>query len=101
LSRIAPVEGEWRFAEGEAIDVTGDGALEGFELILGTGLEPAFQRVGMRRQHWSRNLEIEFTPDKGKVVFPRNARGANWPGDATLRPPSWRAAGSISVGPLD
>ena len=35
-------------------------------------------------KHWSHNLEVEFTPDKGKVVFPRNARGADWPGDATL-----------------
>ena len=35
-------------------------------------------------KHWSHNLEVEFTPDKGKVVFPRNARGANWSGDATL-----------------
>ena len=29
-------------------------------------------------------LEVEFTPEKGRVVFPRNARGADWPGDATL-----------------
>ncbi|KAF0103100.1 MAG: hypothetical protein FD144_2275 [Rhodospirillaceae bacterium] len=35
-------------------------------------------------KHWSHNLEVEFTPDKGRVVFPRNARGADWPGDATL-----------------
>ena len=35
-------------------------------------------------KHWSHNLEVEFTPEKGKVVFPRNARGADWPGDATL-----------------
>ncbi len=35
-------------------------------------------------KHWSHNLEVEFTPEKGRVVFPRNARGADWPGDATL-----------------
>lgn len=35
-------------------------------------------------KHWSHNLKVEFTPEKGKVVFPRNARGADWPGDATL-----------------
>ena len=35
-------------------------------------------------KHWSHNLEVEFTPDQGRVVFPRNARGADWPGDATL-----------------
>ncbi len=36
-------------------------------------------------KHWSHNLEVEFTPETGRVVFPRNARGADWPGDATLR----------------
>ncbi len=35
-------------------------------------------------KHWSHNLEVEFTPEKGRVVFPRNARGADWPGDAML-----------------
>lgn len=35
-------------------------------------------------KHWSHNLAVEFTLDQGKVVFPRNARGADWPGDATL-----------------
>ena len=35
-------------------------------------------------KHWSHNLAVEFTPEVGSVVFPRNARGADWPGDATL-----------------
>ena len=35
-------------------------------------------------KHWSRNLAVEFTPQAGTVVFPRDARGADWPGDATL-----------------
>ena len=35
-------------------------------------------------KHWSHNLTVEFTETEGKVVFPRNARGADWPGDATL-----------------
>ena len=35
-------------------------------------------------KHWAHNLAVEFTPEQGKVVFPRNARGADWPGDATL-----------------
>ena len=30
------------------------------------------------------NLVVEFTPEAGTVIFPRNARGADWPGDATL-----------------
>ena len=35
-------------------------------------------------KHWSHNLAVAFTPEAGTVVFPRNARGADWPGDATL-----------------
>ncbi len=35
-------------------------------------------------KHWSHNLSVEFTANRGAVVFPRNARGADWPGDATL-----------------
>src|SRR5262245_51438755 len=35
-------------------------------------------------KHWSHNLAVEFTPEAGTVVFPRNARGADGPGDATL-----------------
>ncbi|MBN9490538.1 MAG: DUF2218 domain-containing protein [Alphaproteobacteria bacterium] len=35
-------------------------------------------------KHWSHNLAVEFTETEGKVVFPRNARGADWPGDGTL-----------------
>ncbi|WP_119681618.1 DUF2218 domain-containing protein [Indioceanicola profundi] len=35
-------------------------------------------------KHWSHNLTVEFTPDAGTVVFPRDARGADWPGDAIL-----------------
>jgi hypothetical protein len=32
-------------------------------------------------KHWTHNLTVEFTPDHGTVVFPRDARGAAWPGD--------------------
>lgn len=28
-------------------------------------------------KHWSHNLAVEFTAETGKVVFPRNARGAD------------------------
>jgi hypothetical protein len=34
-------------------------------------------------KHWAHNLAVEFTPEHGSVVFPRDARGANYPGDAT------------------
>jgi hypothetical protein len=35
-------------------------------------------------KHWSHNLAVEFTPEQGRVVFPRNARGANWQGDGIV-----------------
>src|ERR1051325_9641730 len=35
-------------------------------------------------KHWSHHLAVEFTPEAGTVTFPRDARGADWPADATL-----------------
>lgn len=35
-------------------------------------------------KHWSHHLSVEFTPERGAVVFPRNARGAAWAGDANV-----------------
>ena len=35
-------------------------------------------------KHWSHNLAVEFSEKQGQVVFPRNARGADWPDDAKL-----------------
>ncbi|MFA5963956.1 MAG: DUF2218 domain-containing protein [Sphingomonas sp.] len=35
-------------------------------------------------KHWQHNLAVEFTADHGTVVFPRDARGADWPGDALV-----------------
>jgi uncharacterized protein len=36
-------------------------------------------------RHWSHILAVEFTSHQAVVVFPRNARGADWPGNATLK----------------
>jgi hypothetical protein len=30
-------------------------------------------------KHWSHNLEVAFDADQGTVIFPRDARGADWP----------------------
>jgi uncharacterized protein len=35
-------------------------------------------------KHWSHNLAVTFSESEGTVTFPRTARGADWPGDATL-----------------
>ncbi|MBB5685633.1 DUF2218 domain-containing protein [Sphingobium boeckii] len=32
-------------------------------------------------KHWAHNLAVDFTPAQGTVVFPRDNRGADWPGD--------------------
>jgi uncharacterized protein len=33
-------------------------------------------------KHWSHNLTVEFTAEHGTVTFPRDIRGADYPGDA-------------------
>ena len=35
-------------------------------------------------KHWAHNLEVEFTAEHGTIVFPRDARGANWPADGLV-----------------
>lgn len=33
-------------------------------------------------KHWAHNMAVEFDAERGRVTFPRDARGADWPGDA-------------------
>lgn len=35
-------------------------------------------------KHWSHNLAVTFDAERGSVVFPRDARGASWAGDAVV-----------------
>ena len=35
-------------------------------------------------KHWQHNLQVEFTPENGTIIFPKDARGADWPGDAVV-----------------
>ncbi len=35
-------------------------------------------------KHWSHSLAVEFTPEHGTIVFPRDSRGADWPADALV-----------------
>lgn len=32
-------------------------------------------------KHWAHHMTVEFDETHGQVIFPKNARGANWPGD--------------------
>ena len=36
-------------------------------------------------KHWEHNLQVEFTPENGTVIFPKDARGADHPGAAVMR----------------
>jgi hypothetical protein len=35
-------------------------------------------------KHWSHSLKVEFTAERGTIVFPRDARGATWTADALV-----------------
>lgn len=35
-------------------------------------------------KHWQHNLAVTFTAEHGTVTFPKNARGADWPGDGLV-----------------
>ena len=35
-------------------------------------------------KHWEHNLTVEFSADHGTIVFPKDARGADWPGDGLV-----------------
>ena len=35
-------------------------------------------------KHWAHNLEVEFTPEHGRVVFPKDARGAAYAADGVV-----------------
>ena len=35
-------------------------------------------------KHWAHNMTVEFTPERGTVTFPKNARGADWPSDGLV-----------------
>jgi hypothetical protein len=35
-------------------------------------------------KHWQHNLSVEFDASRGTIVFPRDARGAEWAGDGTV-----------------
>ena len=35
-------------------------------------------------KHWQHNLAVEFDANEGRVTFPKDARGADWPGDGLV-----------------
>src|SRR5579872_2126714 len=55
-----------------------------FDTIARVPTQHAARYLQQLCKHWSHNLAVRFTHQEGEVCFPRNARGANWPADATL-----------------
>ncbi|WHU03131.1 MULTISPECIES: DUF2218 domain-containing protein [unclassified Sphingomonas] len=49
-----------------------------------TPTEHASRYLQQLCKHWQHNLQVEFTPENGTVIFPKDARGANHPGDAVV-----------------
>jgi uncharacterized protein len=35
-------------------------------------------------KHWSHNMRVEFDAERGTIVFPKDARGADWPADGLV-----------------
>lgn len=35
-------------------------------------------------KHWAHNLAVQFTPEHGTITFPKDVRGADYPGDAVV-----------------
>jgi hypothetical protein len=35
-------------------------------------------------KHWGHNLDVSFNADNGRIVFPKDVRGLNFPGDGTV-----------------
>lgn len=48
-------------------------------------------------KHWAHNLAVEFNDTQGRVVFPRNGRGADWPGDGLFTMQAGPAALSCRI----
>ncbi len=35
-------------------------------------------------KHWAHNLAVTFNAEEGRILFPKDARGLNFPGDGTV-----------------
>jgi hypothetical protein len=35
-------------------------------------------------KHWAHNLAVTFDAEEGRIVFPKDARGLNFPGDGSV-----------------
>ena len=78
-SRIALLRRRW--LDAPAAEDEGTGMTTTTRQVTSTALVPTANGSRYLQQlckHWAHNLEVEFTPEQGRVTFPRDARGANW-----------------------
>lgn len=55
--------------------------------VTATGFAPTDKGLRYVQQlckHWEHNLKVDYADGIGRIVFPRDARGADWPGDALV-----------------
>jgi uncharacterized protein len=48
-------------------------------------------------KHWAHTLHVEFTPTHGVITFPKDARGADYPGNATATLDAGAAALTVRI----
>lgn len=48
-------------------------------------------------KHWAHNLSVDFDARQGRVVFPRDASGANHPGDGVATMTAGEAALMVRI----
>jgi uncharacterized protein len=48
-------------------------------------------------KHWAHNLTVEFDAGQGRVVFPKDARGADHPGDGVATMTAGEAALTVRI----
>ena len=46
--------------------------------------EKAGRYIQQLCKHWEHNLKVDYADGRGRIVFPRDARGADWPADALV-----------------
>lgn len=56
---------------------------------MSTGIAKVPTKSGSRylqqlSKHWSHSLNVEFTAEQSRIVFPKDARGATWSADALV-----------------
>ncbi len=71
--------------------------MSGFTATASVPTASASRYLQQLCKHWQHNLAVEFTADHGTVVFPKDARGADHPGDALVTFDAGEAALAVRI----